>query len=107
MAARRPQPARGKETMREKIQARLTELRGELEAGEAELARVEQQRTYLRETLLRISGAVQVMEELLAEEHPAERRSAGHADAVLGDAASDPAEARPDGVRAGENERVV
>ena len=47
------------------------------------------------------------MEELLAEEHPVERRSAEHADTTLGDAASDPADARPVGVRIGENERVV
>jgi predicted nuclease with TOPRIM domain len=51
----------------EQMQTRLEELKSELEAGEAELARVENHRMYLRETLLRISGAVQVMEELLAE----------------------------------------
>jgi len=52
------------------MQTRLKELKSELEAGEAELAKVENHRTYLRETLLRISGAVQVMEELLAEGQP-------------------------------------
>jgi predicted nuclease with TOPRIM domain len=52
--------------MRQQIQARLEELKKELEAGQAELQKVEMQRTYLRETVLRIDGAVQVLEELLA-----------------------------------------
>jgi predicted nuclease with TOPRIM domain len=53
--------------MREQIQARLEELRKELEAGQAELQKIEMQRTYLRETVLRIGGAVQVLEELLTD----------------------------------------
>jgi predicted nuclease with TOPRIM domain len=53
--------------MREEIQARLEELRKELEAGQAELQKVEMQRMYLRETVLRIGGAVQVLEELLTD----------------------------------------
>jgi hypothetical protein len=53
--------------MREQIQARLQELKKELETGQAELQKVEMQRTYLHETVLRISGAVQVLEELLGE----------------------------------------
>jgi hypothetical protein len=53
--------------MREQIQARLEELKKELEAGQGELQKVEMQRTYLHETVLRISGAVQVLEELLRE----------------------------------------
>ncbi len=53
--------------MREQIQARLEELKKELETGQAELQKVEMQRTYLHETVLRISGAVQVLEELLGE----------------------------------------
>ena len=57
----------GEEILLEQMQTRLKELKSELEAGEAELARVETHRTYLRETLLRISGAVQVMEDLIAE----------------------------------------
>jgi hypothetical protein len=55
-------------TMREQIQARLEELKKERETGQAELQKVEMQRTYLRETVLRIDGAVQVLEELLAGE---------------------------------------
>jgi hypothetical protein len=54
--------------MREQIQARLEALKKELETGQAELQKVELQRTYLHETVLRISGAVQVLEELLRED---------------------------------------
>ena len=50
--------------MREQTQARLELLRKEFETGQAELERVERQRTYLHETVLRISGAIQVLEEL-------------------------------------------
>jgi hypothetical protein len=54
--------------MREQVQARLEALKEELETGKAELQKVEMQRTYLQETVLRISGAVQVLEELLLRE---------------------------------------
>jgi hypothetical protein len=53
--------------MWEQIQTRLETLRKEFETGQAELEKVEQQREYLRETMLRISGAIQVLEELLAQ----------------------------------------
>ena len=56
--------------MREHMQARLELLRKELEKGHVELQKVESQRTYLHETLLRISGAIRVLEELLADEQP-------------------------------------
>ena len=59
--------------MREEIQARLEELKKELETGQAELQKVEMQRTYLRETVLRIGGAVQVLEELLTDGPPANK----------------------------------
>jgi predicted nuclease with TOPRIM domain len=59
--------------MREQIQARLEELKKELETGQAELQKVEMQRTYLRETVLRISGAIQVLEELLTDGLPANK----------------------------------
>jgi len=61
--------------MREQIQSRLQGLRKEFETGQAELEKAEKQLAYLRETLLRISGAVQVLEELLAEEHSVEQRN--------------------------------
>jgi hypothetical protein len=42
--------------------------------GQSELDKVERQRGYLHETLLRIGGAIQVLEELLAQMQPAEGR---------------------------------
>ena len=62
--------------VREQIQARLEALKKELKTGQAELQKVEAQRTYLHETMLRISGAIQALEELLAEEQPAEHDGA-------------------------------
>ena len=59
--------------MREKAQMRLEVLKKELETGQAELERIEKQRAYLHETVLRISGAVQVLEELLTEGRAAEQ----------------------------------
>jgi hypothetical protein len=61
--------------MREHMQARLTVLRQEFDKGQAEIERIEQQRAYVREGMLRISGAIQVLEELLAEEQPADQAS--------------------------------
>ncbi|HEY3910434.1 MAG TPA: hypothetical protein VGM07_11145 [Stellaceae bacterium] len=54
--------------MQEQMQARLEVLKTEDRIGHAKLHELEQQQTSLRETLLRISGAIQVLEELLAEE---------------------------------------
>ena len=51
--------------MREKLEERLKSLKAELEAGERMLADLETKRSSLRETLLRISGAIQVLEEEL------------------------------------------
>jgi hypothetical protein len=70
-------------TMREHMQARLEMLRKELEKGQVELQKVENQRTYLRETVLRISGAIQVLEELLVEGQPAEQNGTISADKAL------------------------
>jgi predicted nuclease with TOPRIM domain len=49
------------------MRERLQELRGELEKGREHLAALERERADVRDTLLRISGAVQVLEELLGE----------------------------------------
>jgi predicted nuclease with TOPRIM domain len=65
-------------SMRGQVQGRLEELKKELEAGQAELQKVEMQRGYLHETVLRIGGAVQVLEELLTE------RPHAKADEVVG-----------------------
>jgi predicted nuclease with TOPRIM domain len=53
------------QSMHEQIQARLEELKQELETGQAELQKVEMRRTYLRETMLRIEGAMHALSELL------------------------------------------
>jgi predicted nuclease with TOPRIM domain len=52
--------------MREQMLKRLEELKREFQTGQARLRDIEQQGAQLRETLLRISGAIQVIEELLA-----------------------------------------
>jgi predicted nuclease with TOPRIM domain len=55
--------------MREQIQSRLTELKKEFEIGQTRLQELERQQAMLRETLLRISGAIQVLEEMIAAEN--------------------------------------
>ncbi|MBI5957614.1 MAG: hypothetical protein HY866_02695 [Chloroflexi bacterium] len=52
--------------MREQLQKRLEELRAELETGQKMLNDLETKRENLRQALLRISGAIQVLEEELA-----------------------------------------
>ena len=44
---------------------RLQILKSEFEAGQKRMAELEAQKAHLRDTLLRISGAIQVLEELL------------------------------------------
>lgn len=51
--------------MREQIEQRLTALRSEHETGVRMMAELEARRAELQQTLLRIGGAVQVLEELL------------------------------------------
>lgn len=51
------------------MEERLQELRRELELGQQQMAVLDQKRSELRDTLLRISGAVQVLEELMAAGH--------------------------------------
>ncbi len=53
--------------MRERLEARLQQLKAEFESGQKMLADLEAQKEQLRQTLLRISGAAQVLEELLLE----------------------------------------
>jgi predicted nuclease with TOPRIM domain len=54
--------------MQEQLQQRLEELKKEFETGQARLRELETEQSYIRETLLRISGAIQVLEEALAQE---------------------------------------
>lgn len=51
--------------MREQLQKRLKALKTEYAAGQKALANLEAQQLNLRETLLRIGGAIQVLEEEL------------------------------------------
>lgn len=53
---------------REELQNRFDALNAEFDKGQARLRELQQQEALLHETLLRISGARQVMKELLEEE---------------------------------------
>jgi hypothetical protein len=52
---------------------RLMELKRELEKGHQQMALLEQRRQELRDVILRISGAIQVLEELQAMPRAAEQ----------------------------------
>lgn len=54
--------------MKEKIETRLAELRQEFETGQRMLTELDEKREKLRESMLRIAGAVQVLEEMAAPE---------------------------------------
>ena len=58
------------------LQLRLEQLKKEFEAGQARFQELERQQLLLRERLLRISGAIQVLEELLPETKPGEKSEA-------------------------------
>lgn len=55
----------------DQLQQRLDQLRQEFNLGESRLRDLTQQEAALRETLLRISGAIQVLEELTADDSSA------------------------------------
>lgn len=54
--------------MKDKIESRLAELRAELETGQRMLAELDEKREKLRDSMLRIAGAIQVLEEMAGEE---------------------------------------
>jgi len=62
--------------MRELVQARLAELQREYEQGRARLRELERQKRHLEDQLLRISGAIQVLEEVLT--HSSGSEGNGH-----------------------------
>jgi predicted nuclease with TOPRIM domain len=53
--------------MRDLITKRIGELKMDFEAGQTRLANLDREATQLRETLLRISGAIMVLEETLTQ----------------------------------------
>jgi len=56
---------------------RLIQLKKELEKGQQQMALLDQRRQEMRDTILRISGAIQVLEELQAQSAQAERDREG------------------------------
>jgi prefoldin subunit 5 len=56
--------------MREQLEQRVSELKAEHQKGQQMLAELEGKQAELRQTLLRITGAIQVLEELLAGAAP-------------------------------------
>jgi predicted nuclease with TOPRIM domain len=54
----------------EQVQSRLAALKKEFEAGQGRLRELEAELTHVRETMLRISGAIQVLEELADKSNP-------------------------------------
>ena len=55
--------------MKEQLEQRLKELKAEFEAGQKMLAELDGKRTEIQTTLLRISGAIQVIDEMLGQEN--------------------------------------
>jgi len=49
--------------MKEQLEKRLTELKSEFESGQKMMTELESKQSNLRDTLLRISGAIQILEE--------------------------------------------
>jgi hypothetical protein len=66
--------------MRDRLEKRLSELKTEFEVGQKKLEELETQTLNVRSMLLRISGAIQVLEEELG---------------TAGDSASPPEEIKP------------
>jgi predicted nuclease with TOPRIM domain len=54
--------------MRKQIEERLNALQAEFKAGQEILGELETRQSNVRSTLVRISGAIQVLEEILKEE---------------------------------------
>ncbi len=61
----------GKSMTKEALEARLSALKQEFETGQQKLRELDMQQSLVRERLLRISGAIQVLEELLAKDEAA------------------------------------
>lgn len=68
--------------MKQQLEHRLKELRTEFESGQKALAELENRQANLRNTLLRISGAIQVLEEELTKEGKTEPINVGNFEPV-------------------------
>ena len=56
-------------TMKDQIENRMRELQAEFDSGKKAVVELESKQVNIRNTMLRISGAIQVLEELLEEEN--------------------------------------
>jgi len=63
--------------VQDQITARLDELKQEYSRGQTRLQELDIQQAALRETMLRISGAIQVLEEMLAQQSAGGGEDAG------------------------------
>jgi predicted nuclease with TOPRIM domain len=63
--------------MKEQLEKRLTQLKAEFESGQRVMAELEAKQANLRDTLLRISGAIQILEEELEK---VDREEENHSD---------------------------
>jgi len=55
--------------MKERLEKRLKELQNEMEIGKEEMQKLDERKEELHATLLRISGAIQVLQEELNKEN--------------------------------------
>jgi hypothetical protein len=72
--------------MKAQLTHRLAQLKMEYETGQKMLADLEAQQRTLRDTLLRISGAIQVLEEMLGSDATPQERAEAQPDGPLHDA---------------------
>jgi chromosome segregation ATPase len=63
--------------MKEQLEKRLAQLKAEFESGQRVMVELEAKQTNLRDTLLRISGAIQILEEELEK---VDREEENHSD---------------------------
>lgn len=61
--------------MKEQVEARIKELKTEFEGGKKMLEELDMKRESLGQAILRISGALQALEELMPEETKSENTS--------------------------------
>ena len=68
--------------MKKQLTQRLQSLKSEFEAGQKMMAELEEKQANLRVSLLRISGAIQVLEEVMSETPEVEENGSLEPDAV-------------------------